>query len=83
VAALNATASPGYLAPRGLRMSEFEVTQAGLRGGKQPVAVRPCVAGKQWVATKVVSPNHVGIAMINVVTDAKTGSPPSAQDWRT
>jgi hypothetical protein len=66
-------------------MSEFEVAQAGLRGGKQPVpvAVRPCVAGKQWSAAKSVSPNHVRIAMINVVTDAMTGSPPSAQDWRT
>ncbi|HEX4703755.1 MAG TPA: hypothetical protein VH352_16615 [Pseudonocardiaceae bacterium] len=65
---------------------EFEVTRASLRGGKRPVpvAIRPSsVADKQWLAAQSVSPNHVRIAMINVVTDAMTGSPPSAQDWRT
>jgi hypothetical protein len=90
VAVSNAIATPGYFMPRGTRLSEFETTCVQLRGGRQ-ASIRPCVLGAQPVAAQPVatqraaaqiSPKHVRV-MTNVVTDALTGIPPSAQERRT
>ena len=72
----NAIVTPGYLMSRGTRLSEIETTWVNLRGGRQ-AAIRPSVFGAQQ-ATAQISPKHVRV-MTNVVADALTGIPPSAQ----
>lgn len=82
MAVTNAIATPGYLMPRGARLSEIETTRVNLRGGRQ-ASIRPCVFGAQQTrAAAQISPKHVRL-MTNVVTDALTGIPPSAQERRT
>lgn len=85
MAVSNAIATPGYFMPRGTRLSEIETTWVQLRGGRQ-ASIRPCVFGAQGVATQraaaQISLKHVRL-MTNVVTDALTGIPPSAQERRT
>jgi hypothetical protein len=76
VAAINAIVTPGYLMSGGTRLSEVETTWVNLSGGR-PVSIRPCVFGANQ-ATAQISPKHVRV-MTNVVTDALTGIPPSAQ----
>jgi hypothetical protein len=76
VAGTNAIVTPGYLMSRGTRLSEIETTWANLRGGRQ-ASIRPCVFGAQRAAAQISS-KHVPV-MTNVVTDALTGIPPSAQ----
>jgi len=85
VAVSNAIASPGYLVSGGTRLSEMtlseiETTKVGLGRGRQ-ASIRPCVFGAQQAAAQN-SPKHVRL-MTNVVTDALTGIPPSAQERRT
>jgi hypothetical protein len=75
-----AIVTPGYLMSRGTRLSEIETTRVNQRGGRL-VSVRPCVFGAKR-ATAQISPKHVRL-MTNVVTDALTGIPPSAQERRT
>jgi hypothetical protein len=76
VAVSNAIVTPGYLTPGGTRLSEIETTRVNLLGDKR-AAIRPCVFGAQRAAVRI-SPKHVRL-MTNVVTDALTGIPPSAQ----
>jgi hypothetical protein len=80
VAVSNATATPGYLMSGAARLSEVEITRLELRGGRQ-ASIRPCVFGVKQAAAQI-SPKHVRL-MTNVVTDALTGIPPSAQERRT
>jgi hypothetical protein len=91
VAVSNAIASPGYLMSGGTRLSEMtlsefktlseiETTKVDLGRGRQ-ASIRPCVFGAQQAAAQI-SPKHVRI-MTNVVTNALTGIPPSAQERRT
>jgi len=80
VAVSNAIATPGYFMPRGTRLSEIQTTWLQLRGGRQ-ASIRPCVFGAQQAAAQI-SPKHVRL-MTNVMTDALTGIPPSAQARRT
>jgi hypothetical protein len=80
VAVSNAIASPGYLMSGGTRVSEIETTKVDLGRGRQ-ASIRPCVFGAKRVAAQI-SPKHVRL-MTNVVTDALTGIPPSAQERRT
>jgi hypothetical protein len=84
VAVSNAIATPGYLMSGGTRLSEILMlsgtTNVGLGRGKQ-ASIRPCVFGAQRTAAQI-SPKHVRL-MTNVVTDALTGIPPSAQERRT
>ena len=80
MAVSNAIATPGYFMPRGTRLSEIQTTWVQLRGGRQ-ASIRPCVFGARQVAAQI-SPKHVRL-MTNVVTDALTGIPPSAQERRT
>jgi len=79
VAVSNATASPGFLMSGAARLSEVETTLEQ-RGGRQ-ASSRPCVRGAKQAAAHI-SPKHVRL-MTNVVTDAVTGIPPSAQERRT
>jgi len=76
VAVINAIVTPGYLMSRGTRLSEIETTWVSPGGGRQ-ASIRPCVFGAKQ-ATAQISPKHVRV-MTNVVTDALTGIPPSAQ----
>jgi hypothetical protein len=80
VAVSNAIATPGYSMPRGTRLSEIQTTWVQLRGGRQ-ASIRPCVFGANRAAAQI-SLKHVRL-MTNVVTDALTGIPPSAQERRT
>jgi hypothetical protein len=85
VAVSNAIASPGYLMSGGTRLSEMtlseiETTKVDLGRGRQ-ASIRPCVFVAQQAAAQI-SPKHVRI-MTNVVTNALTGIPPSAQERRT
>ncbi|HEY3608661.1 MAG TPA: hypothetical protein VGL06_14235 [Pseudonocardiaceae bacterium] len=75
MAVINAIVTPGYFMPGGTRLSEIETMWVSL-GGRQ-AAIRPCVLGAKQ-ATAQISPKHVRV-MTNVVTDALTGIPPSAQ----
>jgi hypothetical protein len=76
VASINAIVTPGYLMSGGTRLSEIETTWVSPSGGRQ-ASIRPCVLGAKQ-ATAQISPKHVRV-MTNVVTDALTGIPPSAQ----
>lgn len=79
MAVSKAIVTPGYLMSRGTRLSEIETTKVGLGRGRQ-ASIRPCVFVAPLAAQ--ISPKHVRI-MTNVVTDALTGIPPSAQERRT
>jgi hypothetical protein len=84
VAVSNATATPGFLMSGGARLSETTLSEVETtleqRGGRQ-ASIRPYVAGAKQAAAQIM-PKHVRL-MTNVVTDALTGIPPSAQERRT